>query len=279
MASLVSLVAALVGGAAVAETSGQRSAGLCTEPEPWVERCAREPTLRGIDVSDWQGEIDWVAVRASGIRFAFVRVSDGATAPDPAFARNWAAAARAGVSRGAYQFFRPAEDPEEQADLFLEMVGSLHKGDLPPALDVEVSGDLEPAEIVARIERWVRRVGRVATVRPIVYTSALHWLELAGNSRRFRHHCLWVAHHGADCPNVPCHWQRWSFHQSSASGHVAGIAGVVDEDRFQGNASALRRLTVRDGAAASVAWRRWKRHRDRASSVSLPLVGPPTPSP
>ena len=250
------LVGALVGPTAVARPAAPLV--------PWVERCARGTTLRGIDVSNWQGEIDWASVRADGIRFAYVRVSDGATAPDPTFAANWSKARRAGVLRGAYQFFRPAEDPEEQADLFLETVGALRVGDLPPALDVEVSGELEPVELVARIERWVRRVGRATRTSPILYTSALNWSDLTGNSRRLRQHALWVAHHGVDCPNVPRPWLRWTFHQLSAHGQVTGISGAVDEDLFQGKVPALRRLTVRDGDAADAAWRRWKRHRDRA---------------
>src|SRR5262245_45216635 len=122
--------------------------------EAWVARCESGRSLRGIDVSKWQGEIDWAAVRAGGVRFAYVRVSDGATAPDPLVARNGEEARRAGIARGAYQYFRPDEDAEEQADVLLEMTGPPRKGDLPPALDVEVAGSVAPEELVARIERW-----------------------------------------------------------------------------------------------------------------------------
>jgi len=233
--------------------------------DSWTPRCAGRATVRGIDVSKWQGEIDWAAVRGGGVRFAYIRVSDGSTAPDPTFARNWEEARRAGVTRGAYQFFffRPEEDPEEQADLLLESAGALRRGDLAPALDVEVADGVEPAEIVRRIERWVRRVRRATGIDPVVYTSALSWSTLTENSLRFSKLALWVAHHDVECPNTPGPWRRWTFHQRSAGAEVPGIAGPVDENAFLGSAAGLRRSTLQDQAAAGAAWRRWKRARDR----------------
>jgi len=225
----------------------------------WQERCVKGAVVRGIDVSNWQGEIDWAAVREAGIRFAYVRVSDGATAPDPQFARNWQEAAGAGVVRGAYQYFRPAEEPEEQADLLLDVVGSPAKGDLPPALDVEVSGNLEADEVVARIERWVSRVRRATTMTPVIYTSASAWVASTGNTERFRKLALWIAHHEAACPNTPAAWPRWTFHQSSASSALEGVAGAVDVDLFQGTLAALERLRLQDGTGARAAWKKWRR--------------------
>lgn len=225
----------------------------------WLEQCSKGPTVPGIDVSSWQGEIDWPAVRAAGVRFAYVRVSDGGTAPDPQFARNWLEVAKVGLARGAYQYFRPAEDPEEQADLFLDLAGAPAKGDLPPALDVETTGDLEAEAVVARIERWVSRVRRATTMTPIIYTSASAWATATGNTDRFGKQALWIAHHEAACPNTPVVWSRWAFHQSSASSTLAGITGAVDVDLFQGTLGALERLRLRDGAAARAAWKRWRR--------------------
>ena len=246
------LAASLVG---LSAPSGARS----EESSPWLEQCPRGPVVRGIDVSSWQGEGDWAVARAAGARFAYVRVSDGATAPDPQFARNWEEAARAGVVRGAYQYFRPAEEPEEQADLFLDVVGAPAKGDLPPALDVETSGDLEADAVVARIERWVSRVRRATTMAPIIYTSASAWVTSTGNTERFRKQALWIAHHEAACPNTPVPWPRWTFHQTSASTALDGVVGPVDTDLFQGTLVALDRLRLQDGAAARAAWKRWRR--------------------
>src|SRR5512143_714506 len=81
--------------------------------------CQVGPTTPGIDVSYHQETIDWPRVRRAGIRFAFIRLSDGATLRDPRFATNWAEAGRAGVVRGAYQYFRPDQSVTAQADLMI----------------------------------------------------------------------------------------------------------------------------------------------------------------
>src|SRR6188508_74828 len=71
--------------------------------------CADGATTKGIDVSKWQGTINWPAVKQGGVQFAFIRLSDGANYKDPKFATNWAGAKSAGIIRGVYQFFRPTQ--------------------------------------------------------------------------------------------------------------------------------------------------------------------------
>src|SRR6185503_4204226 len=115
---------------------------------------------------------DWDAVHGDGVHFAFIRVSDGAARPDPTFARNWAEAGRVGIARGAYQYFRPLEDPEEQADLLLEAIGPPDARDLPAVIDVEVSDGVAPREMARLIARWSARVYKATGVRPLIYTSA-----------------------------------------------------------------------------------------------------------
>jgi len=231
----------------------------------WRQRCPGRATVRGIDVSKWQGEVNWKAVRRAGVRFAYVRVSDGTTVLDPTFTRNWREARRVGVLRGAYQYFRPEEDPIEQADLLLATMGAPRAGDLPPALDVEVSGDVAPRELVRRVSRWVARVRRATGVKPIVYTSARDWIALAGNSRRFSSHGLWIAHHDADCPTIPTGWRAWTFHQHSKRGTIAGITGPVDENRYRGTLRSLRRMGVKSERTAARLWSRW---RDRSATAA-----------
>lgn len=225
----------------------------------WRARCARGKTLRGIDVSKWQGEIDWDAVRGDDVHFSYIRVSDGAARPDPTFDRNWAEAGRVGVARGVYQYFRPLEDPEEQADLLLTAMGAPAAPQLPPVIDIEVSDGVEPRELVRRIDRWVARVRKATGVRPIIYTSAKNWSALLGGSRRFRGHALWIAHYDVECPNTPAAWRRWTIHQVSQAAQVAGIAAPVDENRFHGSRRALTRLARKPNRAALARYRRWQR--------------------
>src|SRR5258705_9915650 len=83
--------------------------------------CANGPTTYGVDVSEFQGNIDWNAVKASGHDFAFIRVGDGFYF-DPKFDQNWNASASAHVARGADHFFRPGLDGTAQANFFLQHV-------------------------------------------------------------------------------------------------------------------------------------------------------------
>ena len=86
--------------------------------------CGSGPTVKGVDVSYYQGSIDWAAAKADGVEYAFVRVSDGTTFEDPKFDQNWQGTRDAGILHGAYQFFRPNEDAIAQADLLLSYIGT-----------------------------------------------------------------------------------------------------------------------------------------------------------
>jgi lysozyme len=205
------------------------------EPPP----CGVKRRLPGIDVSSYQGEIDWKRVKAAGIAFAFARVSDGLEVIDARFEQNYRAMKRAGVRRGAYQYFRASADPDAQADLLVSTVARLGRPDLPLVADVETADGVEPEELRRRLTRWLRRVERRSGRRPLIYTSPSMSDTLAGQFGRYR---LWVAHYGVECPTVPAGWRRWSFWQQSDSGRVAGIAGPVDLDAFAGTATQLRRL-------------------------------------
>src|ERR1700743_1690699 len=101
--------------------------------------CAAGDVVQGIDVSHYDGTIDWAMVKASGIDFAFMKATEGTTFVDPEFAANWKAAGDAGVIRVVYHFFHPMDDPAAQADFFVATAGVPGKGDLPLALDLETT--------------------------------------------------------------------------------------------------------------------------------------------
>jgi lysozyme len=224
----------------------------CVEPiEPdgsTVEQagtvCADGPTVQGMDVSYYETSVDWAAAHQAGVEFAFVRVSDGLQFMDPKFPAYWSGAKAAGVIRGAYQFFRPAEDPIAQADLLLGQMGPLGVGDLPPVLDVEVSGGLTTAGVAASVRAWVAHVTAAIGRPPIVYAGLYSWHDLTG-SANVTTSPLWVAQYTtAPCPNIPTPWTRWLFWQYSATGSVAGIPGAtLDVNVFNGTLDALHDFT------------------------------------
>ena len=206
-----------------------------------VRRCASGSTTRGVDVSEFQGSVDWHAAHAAGIRFGIARVSDGTGHHDTQFAHNWSHMKSAGVVRGAYQFFRPGEDPKAQARLLLQKVkdaGGFADDDLPPTLDVEVTDGVSHATIGSRVRAWVDYVADAIGRKPMVYTAPGFW-DGIGAPSGLSTAPLWVANWEVSCPDVPSHWSKWTFWQTADNGHVSGISGAVDLDRFNGSASAL----------------------------------------
>ncbi len=209
-----------------------------------LKTCAGPTTLKGIDVSYYQGNVDWVKVKAAGQSFAFARVSDGIAYPDTKFAQNWPAMKKAGVVRGLYQFFRPGKDVTAQVNLLadkLDAAGGLQPGDLPPVLDLESDGGLPAATVVARAKSWLAQVEQKYGVKPIVYTAAFMSPVIGTN---FSGYTLWVANYQTTCPTMPSGWTDWEFWQSSDSGKVDGISGAVDTNFFNGSLADLQALTV-----------------------------------
>lgn len=199
--------------------------------------------MKGVDVSYYQGTIDWSAVKADGVEFAFVRISDGLGTIDTKFEQNWAGTKDAGILRGAYQFFRPNQDAIAQADLFLDKLGTLEANDLPPVIDVEAAGGMTPAQIADRVGIWIDRVKAATGMTPIIYTGFYFWRDSVG-AADFPGSPLWHAQYtSAECPNIPPPWTDWAIWQYTASGRVNGIAGDVDTNRFNGTREQLLQLT------------------------------------
>src|ERR1700744_2597326 len=98
--------------------------------------CPGSTTLTGVDVSTYDGTIDWGKVKAAGNAFAITRVGDG-LGGDNTFDANWAGIKAAGMVRGAYQYFEAGDDPTKEADILLAKIGTPADGDLPPTLDLE----------------------------------------------------------------------------------------------------------------------------------------------
>src|SRR4051812_3918677 len=161
--------------------------------------CAASTTTRGVDVSYHNGTIDWARVKAAGNEFAFVRISDGTGFHDPQFAANWAGAKAAGMVRGIYQFFRPSQDVNAQADMVIAATGTRVPGDLPPVIDVEATGDLSPASVAAKVRAWVDRVKAGIGVDPVVYTGKFFWRDQVGGPTSFGVDPLWIAQYTTLC--------------------------------------------------------------------------------
>ncbi len=192
--------------------------------------------LAGIDVSHYQGQVNWATVKAAGVAFAFAKATDGLTHPDAFFSANWSGIKNAGLVRGAYHFFRPAQDAAAQAQTFLQAV-ALQSGDLPPVLDVENADGVSNNVLQSGVQTWLETVRAQTGVTPIVYASPGFWNQHMNSN--FGSYPLWVAQYGVQTPKIPNGWTDWKFWQYSQSGHVNGVNGAVDLDYFQGTTDDL----------------------------------------
>jgi lysozyme len=231
--ALVATVGVGALGAGCAATAGSESTG---STEGQLSSCASGSTIKGVDVSSYQGSINWSSVHSAGISFGFAKATEGETISDSTFAANWSGMKAAGVVRGAYHFFHPSESATTQANFVLSKVGTLEAGDLPIVLDFEVLEGVSEATAVADAVTFLRAVTTATGKTAILYMSAEF---LSGTYSSLAPYPLWVANYGVTCPGLPSEWSKWNFWQNSDDGPVSGISGGTDTDVFNGNLAAL----------------------------------------
>jgi lysozyme len=194
----------------------------------------------GIDVSHYQGTINWQSVKQTGIAFAYAKATDGSTTVDSQFKTNWQAMQTAGIARGAYHFFEPTSDATAQANNFIHTVGSLKSTDLPPVIDVEISNGVSNSQMISGVTTWLTLVEQGLGRTPMIYTVASFWN--AHLNDQFGNYPLWIAHYDVQSPTIPKGWSKWAFWQHSQSGSVNGVTGSVDLDWFNGSVAGLQAL-------------------------------------
>ena len=213
---------------------------------------SRSGMLTGIDVSHWQGYINWSQVRGAGVKFAFAKATEGTKLVDARYLGNRDRAEAAGVRIGAYHFARPdrsTNDAVREANWFVDHAG-LRGRHLLPVLDLESTGGLGRWALTKWVRNWLKQVESRLGVKPVIYTYPYFWLDYMGNTTWFAtngYRVLWIAHYDVQSPRVPAsNWAGagWSLWQLSDCGRVAGISGCVDVDLFNG--TDLGRLVIRN---------------------------------
>lgn len=211
----------------------------------------RGSLVEGIDVSKFQGNINWKKVNAAGIKFAFIKATEGGDHKDSKFLKNWRGAAKAGVARGAYHFYYFCTRPEVQAKWFIRNVPK-SKSALPPVLDMEwnhLSKTCKKRPKAARVRKdmatFIRLVERHYGKKPIIYTSTdFHKENLEG---AFKGYPFWLRSVAAK-PHKIFRGRKWLFWQWTGTGRVKGIRGNVDRNKFSGTLSEFK------------SWRKGKTH-------------------
>ena len=207
-----------------------------SDPHPGVARAHRMP-VQGIDVAKYQGDIDWATVYRAGIRFAYLKVSEGGDHVDSRFYQNWEGAAAAGIPRGAYHFMYWCRTWTEQAIWFTQAVPQ-DPSALPPVLDLEWNNDSKTCakrvpreEALVGIRIMLAEMERHTGKRPVIYTDInFHRDVLEGELRGYD---FWLRSVAAE-PQERFTGRPWQFWQYTATGRVPGIKGSVDRNAFNG---------------------------------------------
>lgn len=224
--------------------------------------CATATNVRGIDVSVYQGNINWPAAAAGGVKFAQIRIAN-VLADDTKFAQNWQGAKAAGILRGAYQYFNPNVDALAQAN---KMIDGLKKagfgpGDLPPEIDVEWNANdiPAPAAYATAIRTWINAVKTAFGVAPMIYAGGPYWTANV-KSTEWNTNPLWHPEYPnypntiyqmnvmpaplAGCPKfLSAAMPKWTFWQfAGENGRAPGVSGPVDVNVFNGTLEDLKKL-------------------------------------
>lgn len=207
------------------------------KPHPGVNK-ARNLPIKGVDISRYQGEVDFSAARRAGTRFAFIKATEGGDYLDPAFARNWQRSAQAGMVRGAYHFMTWCRPAAEQAAWFAANVPN-DPYSLPPVLDLEwnnhsASCPTMPSPEIALEQTRIMLAAMEAHSGklPIIYTDInFHRDVLADKSLE---NTFWLRSVAAE-PRHRYFSQDWTFWQWTQTGTMPGIRGEVDRNSFYGS--------------------------------------------
>ena len=192
---------------------------------------------QGIDVSHYQGDINWNQVEQSDVAFVYLKATQGTDYVDPLYDTNRQALKEKKTAFGSYHFFQPDLDPTSQAQHFLNTVGK--ESSLAPVLDIEVTNDVDPKDIRAGAKTWLDAVEQATGCRPIIYTNRYFWNENLGNE--FADYALWLADY-ADEVVLPKDKSQWTLWQKSSSFDEQGIDTSVDEDLFNGSDRQMRSI-------------------------------------
>ena len=199
---------------------------------------ARNFEVHGIDVSKYQGDIDWQAAHDGGVQFAWIKATEGGDKADEKFRQNWEQAKAAGIPRGAYHFVYWCRTPQEQIRFFQQNV-PVDPDALPPVLDVELTPGskscprtLYKDEIIGEMRTMLEAMERHFGKKPIIY-STVDFYEGILHPGALTEYPIWVRstkYH----PSVRYGSRRWHFWQYQSDAAIPGIRGKVDRNTFFG---------------------------------------------
>ncbi len=205
-------------------------------------------TGMGLDVSHYQGNIDWNRVAQAGYKFAFVKATQGTSYVDPKFSTNIQNGAAAGLMMGAYHFAEPyRHSAKAEADHFASIIQPyLSQMQLPPALDIEgKASSIGWSALSTWINNFMNELQSKVGITPVIYIDVNYARHLDSSVTQWP---LWIADWTYD-PNATPRtgkWSSWEYWQYSDKGSVPGISGSnIDLDKANGGKALATLLKLR----------------------------------
>ncbi|MDT0341603.1 lysozyme [Streptomyces litchfieldiae] len=225
-----------IGSAYMGSTVLEHEGGNRQYREPTVTPLA---TVEGVDVSSHQGNVNWSSLWSSGVRFAYVKATEGTTYENPYFAQQYNGSYNVGMIRGAYHFALPnVSSGATQANFFASNGGGWSRDGktLPGVLDIEYNpyGATCYGLSQSAMVNWIRdflntyyaRTGRYA----VIYSTTNWWTTCTGNYGGFaNNHPLWIARYASSPGTLPNGWGFYTFWQYTSTGPIVG-----DHNLFNG---------------------------------------------
>lgn len=205
----------------------------------------REYPVRGVDVSSYQGEIDWKVLISHSIDFAFIKATEGSTFVDKAYITNRNSIEKDDIDCliGFYHFFSFDSTGKKQAVNFIQTVGEL-SGYLPPVVDIEPYGKYKYSkpdkdEVIRNLREMLSELESEYGAKPIIYATYSSYKNyIKGN---FDDYPLWIRNVYFK-PN-----QDWTFWQFTDKGLLNGYNGeerFIDMNVFRGSLDKLREMVI-----------------------------------
>ncbi|HEY0380548.1 MAG TPA: glycoside hydrolase family 25 protein [Pyrinomonadaceae bacterium] len=200
------------------------------------------PKVDMIDVSHWNGVVDYAKVVSAGVKAVYAKATNGAHNSDNTFATNVSSARQHGLLVGAYHFLLSQQNPNDQAAHFITFIKSFNL-DLLPVVDVEwdLKGkkdrwqNVPLASRIAMVGRFCEEVRSRTGKLPVIYTARTWWNPMIGTAKghkavKFAECPLWVARYAQTVGALPAAWSSYAIWQFAGEGRISGVKGDADLD-------------------------------------------------
>ncbi|MGM8222200.1 GH25 family lysozyme [Clostridium perfringens] len=188
--------------------------------------------LKGIDVSNWKGNINFESVKNDGVEVVYIKATEGNYFKDKYAKQNYEGAKEQGLKVGFYHFFRANKGAKDQANFFIDYLNEIGavNYDCKLALDIETTEGVGVRDLTSMCIEFLEEVKRLTGKEVVVYT----YTSFANNNldSRLSSYPVWIAHYGVNTPGANKIWSSWIGFQYSENGTVAGVNGGCDMNEF-----------------------------------------------